>query len=44
VSQPKNIIGQESVKTVLTLLASKAKKVRRKLEPKLVIRDSSGIH
>lgn len=43
VSQPKNMIGQESVKAVLALLGSKTKKIKKALMPKLIIRDSTGL-
>lgn len=42
VSQPKDLIGQESVKAVLTLLSSGTKQIKKTLSPKLIIRASTG--
>jgi DNA-binding LacI/PurR family transcriptional regulator len=42
VAQPKELIGTESVRAVLMLLESNAAKIKKVLEPQLVVRDSTG--
>ena len=41
VSQPKDLIGQESVKAVLSLIGHKTKTIRKALKPRLIIREST---
>jgi LacI family transcriptional regulator/LacI family repressor for deo operon, udp, cdd, tsx, nupC, and nupG len=41
VAQPKNLIGEESVKAILSLLNSRTTKIQKVLSPKLIVRDST---